>query len=238
MRSVHDAVTGLVVVTTAAVFVAGCGVPQSGEFEAISRDDIQFDLNATTTTSSSTVPPTTLDVTTTTEAAPTTTISTEDVLLYFVSGSQLTSVTQALARPATPSQVLAQLLKGPPSGDIGTGLRSTIPDGAALTVERANGVGIIDLPTNIFDAMPSRDQRLFFAQLVLTIGRLGGIGPVQFTRAGEPASVIRGDGTTTAPGDFVTVDDYAVLLTGSPSVVASITEDGTTTTTTTTTVGG
>lgn len=209
-------VIGITVVVAAVA--AGCGVPQSGEFEAIGREDVPFDMDATTTTSSSTVPPTTIDATTSTQLATTSTISTEDVLIYFVAGSQINPVTLPLARPASPSQVLAKLLEGPPTGDVGTGLRSTIPPGALITVTKASGVGIIDLPAGIFDTMPSRDQRLFFAQLVLTIGRLGGIGPVQFTLAGAPTRVQRGDGTTTEPGEAVTVDDYAVLLTGSTPV--------------------
>ncbi|MEX0848471.1 MAG: GerMN domain-containing protein [Ilumatobacteraceae bacterium] len=206
-------VVSITIAVTAAT--AACGVPQSSEFEPIGRENIQFDMDATTTTSSSTVPPTTIDATTSTQLVTTSTISTEDVLIYFVAGSQINPVTLPLARPASASQVMAKLLEGPPTGDIGTGLRSTILPGAQITVTKASGVGIIDLPAGIFDAMPSRDQRLFFAQIVLTIGRLGGIGPVQFTLAGVPTRVQRGDGTTTEPGDAVTVDDYAVLLTGS-----------------------
>ncbi len=213
-RPLHGTAAALVLVGLA----LGCGVPQSGEFEPISRDEIQFDLDATTTTSTtttSTLPPTTLDETTTTALA-TTTVATEEVLLFFVAGSQLNPVPATLIRSPAPSQVLAKLVEGPPQGDIGAGLRTTIPRGASITVTRASGVGIIDLPADVFDAMPSRDQRLFFAQLVLTIGRLGGIGPVQFTRDGAPMSVIRGDGTTTEPGDAVSYDDYVVLLGGTP----------------------
>jgi hypothetical protein len=206
-------VTAMAAVSGLAALVAGCGVPQSSGFEPIERP-IQFELDQTTTTTTSSTVPVTVDATSTTVLETTSTISTEDVVIYFVAGSQISSVTIALTSPATPSQVLAKLLEGPPSGDIGTGLRSTIPPGSLITVTRASGVGVIDLPADIFDQMPGRDQRLFFAQLVLTIGRLGGIGPVQFTRAGAPASVIRGDGTTTEPGDAVTVDDYAMLLTG------------------------
>ena len=237
-------VIGITVVVTAVAI--GCGVPQTGEFESIGREDIQFDMDATTTTTSSTVPPTTIDATTSTQLVTTSTISTEDVLIYFVAGSQINPVTLPLASPASASQVLAKLLEGPPTGEVGSGLRSTIPTGAQITVTKASGVGIIDLPVGIFDTMPSRDQRLFFAQLVLTIGRLGGIGPVQFTLGGAPTRVQRGDGTTTEPGDAVTVDDYAVLLTGSgpiepatapatapatvPTTVPAETPPGTTTT--------
>lgn len=202
-------------ITVVVVVAAACGVPTTSEFRAVSRDGVQFDLDATSTTSSTTLPPTTIDATSTTALETTTTISTEEVLIYFVAGSQLNPVTIPLARPASPSQVLAKLLEGPASlGDIGTGLRSAVPVGAQITVSKVSGIGIIDLPADVFDAMPTRDQRLLYAQLVLTIGRLGGIGPVQFTLAGEPARVVRGDGTITEPGETVTVDDYAILLTG------------------------
>jgi hypothetical protein len=202
---------------TAVALAAGCGVPTTGEFEAVSRDTVQFELDATstTTTTSTTIPPTTIDATSTTALETTTTISTEEVLIVFVAGSQLNPVTIPLARPASPSQVMAKLLEGPGIlGDVGTGLRSAIPVGADIGVVKSSGVGVVDLPRDIFDSMPSRDQRLLYAQLVLTIGRLGGIGPVQFTQGGEPARVVRGDGTITEPGETVTVDDYAILLTG------------------------
>ncbi|MEN9506765.1 MAG: hypothetical protein RI958_2691 [Actinomycetota bacterium] len=210
--------TALSLTTTFAlvsVGLAGCGVPTTGEFEAISREAVQFELDATSTTTTSTIPPTTIDATSTTALETTTTISTEDVLIFFVAGSQLNPVTIPLARPASPSQVMAKLLEGPRSlGDVGTGLRSAIPAGADITVSKVSGVGVIDLPPDIFDSMPTRDQRLLYAQLVLTIGRLGGIGPVRFTLGGEPARVVRGDGSVTEPGETVTVDDYAILLTG------------------------
>lgn len=197
------------------MLVTACGVPRTGEFEAVSRDAVQFELDATSTTSTSTIPPTTIDATSTTALETTTTISTEEVLIFFVAGSQLNPVTIPLARPASASQVLAKLLEGPGIlGDVGTGLRSAIPARSDITVTKVSGVGVIDLPLDIFDSMPSRDQRLLYAQLVLTIGRLGGIGPVQFTQGGEPARVVRGDGTITDPGATVTVDDYAILLTG------------------------
>lgn len=225
--------------TAASVVPTSCGVPGSGDFEPITRDDVQFDLDATSTTSTSTTtttPPTTIDATTSTTVDPTTsTIATEEVLLYFVAGNQLNPVPVRLTRSPAPQQVLAKLLEGPEllDQDIAIGLRTTIPEEAEITVDRASGVGIIDVPAGVFDVMPSRDQRLFFAQLVLTIGRLGGIGPVQFTRDGEPIGAIRGDGTTTEPGDAVTIDDYLVLLGGSETDVPAPTSSATTSTSTT-----
>jgi hypothetical protein len=223
---------GIVACSALGVVVAGCGLPQSSEFEPISQTDIQFGLDQTTTPTTTTTPPTTVDATTTTQLETTTTFATEEVLVYFVSGSQLTGFPRTIASPATPNQVLRSLLEGPPSGDIGIGLRTTIP---AITVVRDRGTAIIDLPARVLDLVPVRDQKLFFAQLVLTIGRLGGIGPVQFTQDGEPIGVVRGD-SSTPTGDestTVTIDDYAQLLVGAPTLASTTT---TTTTTTTTAV--
>ena len=200
-----------------------CGLPQSSEFEQISGDEVQFGLDQTTTTSTSTIPPTTIDATSTTIAQTTTTeIPTELVELFFVAGSQLNPQSQPLSTPVLPVQALAALLAGPRT-DISPGLRTTIPTDAAITVVRERGTAVIDLPAGIFDTIPIRDQRLFFAQLVLTIGQLGGIGPVQFTLAGDPTSAIRGDGSTGEPGEAVTVDDYLSLLAGAPQTTTSTT---------------
>ena len=214
----------ILVLTALPILVVACGVPQSSEFEQISGDDVQFGLDQTTTTSTTTIPPTTIDATSTTIAQTTTTeIPTELVQLYFVAGSQLNPVSQPLSSPVVPQRALSALQEGPPS-DIGLGLRTTIPEDADITVVRERGTAVIDLPADIFDNMPLRDQPLFFAQLVLTIGQLGGIGPVVFTLDGEPARAIRGtDGSTGEPGEAVTVDDYLGLLAGAPQTTTSTT---------------
>jgi spore germination protein GerM len=214
----------ILVLTALPIVVVACGVPQASEFEQISGDDVQFGLDQTTTTSTSTIPPTTIDATSTTIAQTTTTeIPTELVQLYFVAGSQLNPVSQPLTSPVVPQRALSALQEGPPS-DIGLGLRTTIPEDADITVVRERGTAVIDLPADIFDNMPLRDQPLFFAQLVLTIGQLGGIGPVVFTLDGEPARAIRGtDGSTGEPGEAVTVDDYLGLLAGAPQTTTSTT---------------
>lgn len=214
----------ILALTALPIVVVACGVPQSSEFDQISGDDVQFGLDQTTTTSTTTIPPTTIDATSTTIALTTTTeIPTELVQLYFVAGSQLNPVSQPLTSPVVPQRALSALQEGPPS-DIGLGLRTTIPANADITVVRERGTAVIDLPADIFDNMPLRDQPLFFAQLVLTIGQLGGIGPVVFTLDGEPARAIRGtDGSTGEPGEAVTVDDYLGLLAGAPQTTTSTT---------------
>jgi spore germination protein GerM len=208
----HVVVLGTVTLLVIAT-AASCGVSQSSKFESIDPADMPHGLNETTTTSTTTTTTTTIptapvDVTTTV-APPTSAIEVELVRLYFVAGSsQLTPISAELARPATPTQVLEALLDGPPDGEIGAGLRSTIPASARLTVTKDRGTAIIDLPENIYSLVRGSDQRLMFAQLVLTIGQLGGIGQVQFTLAGQPTGVVQPDGTTSEPGLAVTADDY------------------------------
>jgi hypothetical protein len=207
----------LLALTTGFIALAvSCGVPDSGEFEA-ENGEIPNDLDATTTstTTSTTLPTTTIDATSTTiEATTSTAVRTAEVTLYFVSGSQIFPVAVQLLPNATADQVLQKLLAGPDIGEAGFALRTAIPPGAQITVAAANGVGTIDLPTDIFDDMAAREQRLVFAQLVLTIGSLGGIGPITFTSGGEPYGAIRGDGSFADPGQAVSKDDYAIMLTG------------------------
>ena len=220
----------LIALATGFVALAvSCGVPDTGEFET-ENGDIPFALDGTTTTSttSTTLPPTTIDATSTTiEATTSTAVRTAEVTLYFVSGSQIFPVPVQLLPNAGADQVLQKLLAGPDVGEAGAALRSAIPPGADITVAVASGVGTIDLPADIFDGMTAREQRLVFAQLVLTIGSLGGIGPITFTRAGEPYGAIRGDGSFADPAQSVSKDDYAIMLTGQAPPV-------TTTSTTTT----
>jgi hypothetical protein len=205
------------------VMAGACGVSQSSDFEQISGDDIQFDLDETTTTSTTTIPPTTVDATSTTLAQTTTTeIPTELVELYYVAGSQLNPVSVPLTSPVSPQRALTALQEAD-LGALGLGLRTTIPADAEITVTRERGTAIIDLPPDIFDSMPTRDQKLFFAQLVLTIGQLGGIGPVLFSTAGEPSTAVRGDTTVAEAGVPVTIDDYQNLLPGAVAVTTTTT---------------
>jgi hypothetical protein len=212
-------VSRLRLVALATGFVAlavSCGVPDTGEFEA-ENGEIPNDLDATTTssTTSTTLPTTTIDATSTTvEATTSTAVRTAEITLYFVSGSQIFPVPVQLLPNATADQVLQKLIAGPDVGEAGSALRSAIPPGADITVTAASGVGTIDLPADIFDDMAAREQRLVFAQLVLTIGSLGGIGPITFTSGGEPYGAIRGDGSFADPTQAVSKDDYAIMLTG------------------------
>ena len=208
----------VVVLTVAMVMLAvACGLPSDGDFRPIAREEDGFGLSETSTTSTTTTvaPTTTIDETTSTVQETTTTIATEQVGIYFPTGRQLTSISAAM--PARPSltQVMAKILEGPLSGELGIGLRSVLPEDADITVTSAAGVATVDLPAGIFDSLDSTDQRLLFGQIVLTItGCCPGVGQVVFTLDGEPTRVFRGDGSATAPGERVSSDDYVVLRTG------------------------
>lgn len=204
----------MVAVTALAVALVACGVPGAGEFEQIEEGQIPYGLAETTTTrppttTSTTRPPQT---TTTTPELTTTTLALQDVRLYFLTGLQLVPIQRALAAPATPSQVLAALVEGPPTGELGVGLRTALPatDGLVVTLER--GVATVDLPAGYVDRIPATEQRRAIAQIVLTLSVLPRASLVVFREAGEPLAVPRGRGDLSDPGEPVTFEDYEPLL--------------------------
>ena len=204
---------------TAAMVVAtaSCGLPNSNNFVATNHNDDRFGLSQTTAATTTTAPTTTIDATTTTiEQATSTTIASDLVELFFITSRQLTNISTPLPRSPTLSQVVAALLQGPPSGDLGAGLRTALPSLAQITVTSEAGIATVDLPPGVFDAVEPNDQRLVFGQIVLTLTGRPGVGPVRFTLAGEPTRVFRGDGSLTKPGEEVSRDDYVTLLSNSP----------------------
>ncbi len=222
----------LILITLALVaLTVACGVPSSGEFEAINRADIPYDLANTSTSSTvapttgapsttqapatTEAPATTAPATSTTAMVTSTSISTELVDLYFAAGSQLTSVSVVLPRPASAPQVLAALVEGPPRDSTGTGLRVIIPPTAELTVDLRSGIATVDLPENILEGMSPPDQRLMIGQIVLTLtSSVPRTGQVSFTLGGEPLRVFVGSGDLTEPGEPVSYDEYTQLLAG------------------------
>lgn len=190
--------------------LAACGVPSSGSFEAFNDDEFGFNQTSSTTTTSATdssapAPSTTVPETTST-------IATEPVTLYFLAGNQATSVSIALARPASPQQVVSALVAGPPAGQVGTGLRTALARSVEPTATNARGGVVVDVPAGFFEGIPPADQRLAVAQIVLTLTDRGGIGTVQFTLDGAPLAVPKGTGASAQPGEAVYRDDYASLL--------------------------
>ena len=221
-----------VAVIAASLLVAGCGVPSSSDFQAFNANDVRgFGVEGTTTTTTASPGDTSLASSTTVEIT-TTTIATEPVTLYFLAGNRLSSVSIALARPASPVQVLAALVSGPPAGQVGTGLRSALPISVKLGVADARGGVVVDVPVGFFERIPNPpDQRLAVAQVVLTLTERGGIGAVQFTQEGTPIAVPLGTGVSAQPGAVLYRDNYASLLGIDP---APTTDPGVTTATATT----
>ena len=204
---------------SALVALVACGVPSEGEFGVIDEGEIPYGLAETTTTRPSTTtttttppPSTTMPPVTTTLPETTTTLAVENVEVYFLTGLQLVPIQRSLASPATPSQVLAALVEGPPTGESGVGLRSALPANDDLTITVERGVATIDLPEGYLTGIAPSEQRRAVAQLVLTISVLPRSSLVVFTEAGEAIPVPRGGGDLTDPGETVTFEDYQSLL--------------------------
>ena len=214
-RRVLAALSPIATLVAAGVLVVACGVPRVSEFEQIEDDQIPYGLAETTTTrpptttTSTTRPPQT---TTTLPQITTTTLALQDVRLYFLTGLQLVPIQRSLAAPATASQVLAALVEGPPSGQLGVGLRTALPatDDIVVTLER--GVATVDLPAGYVDQIPATEQRRAIAQIVLTLSVLPRASLVVFQQAGEALAVPRGRGDLSEPGEPVTFEDYEPLL--------------------------
>lgn len=199
--------------------LAACGVPDDSGFEQIDPADVPFGLNETTTTTTtlapttSSAPPTTVvDATTTTVETSTTVAPVEPVTLFFLTGREVVPTQRGLLSPASPPQVLAALVEGPPTGEEAAGLRTALPAEMEMLVQVAEGVATVDLPPTFLDDVPGSEQRLAIAQIVLTLTRRGGVGQVRFTLGGEPQQVPRGQGDITSPGGTVSCDDYQNLL--------------------------
>jgi hypothetical protein len=217
--------------------LVACGIPDSGQVSQVHNDLGPLDDTIPTTTT--TTPPTTIEpTTTTTPAITTTTIATEDATLYFISGGILVPVDRPMRKGASASEVLGALQEGPPSGDIGVGLRSAVPtqNRAELTVsEDGSGVATVDLPPNFFEPsiISQEDQRLAIGQIVLTLTEVGRIGQVRFTQAGVPIGVPRGSRELSQPGEPLPPRDYQELLESPVTTTTTTTTTPTTVATTT-----
>jgi hypothetical protein len=211
-RRVSRPLSVLVVGATMSWSLLACGVPSVGEFEQIEEGQIPYGLAETTTTRPTTTTTTRPPLPTTTVVETTTTLALEDVRLYFLTGLQLVPIQRSLAAPATPSQVLAALVEGPPSGELGVGLRTALPptDDIVVTLER--GTATVDLPAGYVDQIASSEQRRAIAQIVLTLSVLPRASFVVFLENGEPLAVPRGGGDLSDPGEPVTYEDYEPLL--------------------------
>ena len=207
------------IVVAACCSLVGCGIGSSDAVEEIEPEELAA-LDQTSTTSTTipeTVPPIettpgSVALTTTTVGTPTSTVPTEDVTLYFVSGSQLIAVESPVPLPAQERAILRALAAGPPAEEFEAGVRNAVP---VELIRGTRQVGIritIDFRGEPFRGIDSEDQRLMVAQIVLTITDVPGIEEVVFTTDGEPLRVYQRDDELTDPGEPVTRDDYQELL--------------------------
>ena len=191
---------------------AACSVVDDTAVDPISPPFGLSDTALTTTTAATT---TTLEVSTslgpdTTEPA----VQSEQVRLYFIASGQLTYVVSQLPTPVTLAQLVAALQAGPPTGDLGAGLRSAVPGLLEIRVTTdGSGIAEVELPDGFFDAMTVGDQRLVVAQVVLTLTDSRGIGQVTFDR-----DVPKPSGEFTPAGEPLAYRDFQSLLVSGTAV--------------------
>ena len=210
----------LVIIASLATVQMACSVVEEGTVDQINPP---FGLDDTLPTTSTIVTTTTMAATTTSGLETTTTppVQSEQVRLYFVASRQLTSVTAQLPSPVTLPQIVAALQAGPPEGELGTGLRSTVPPLAKIDIiEDRSGVAQVELPEGFFDTISPGDQRLVIAQLVLTLTDSRGIGQVVFNQA-----VPKPSGEIIPAGQPLAYRDYLSLLssTTTPTTTSMVT---------------
>lgn len=193
------------------LFIAGCAVPTSSEFEGIPPHEIPFDLNAPSTTAVATTTTTTTTLDPNLDAGKPEVVS-EIVDLYFVSSNNVVQTQRNITSPATATQTLASLIAGPPNDGTSVGLRSALPDLFTATVDVVRGVATIDAVSSFLNNLSPGDQKLAIAQLVLTLTSRPGIGQVLFSVDGSPIAVPRGRGDLAPAGQSVSFDDYTNLI--------------------------
>lgn len=195
--------------------LVACGVPTGEQsFEVIPDEEVPFGLEATSTTTSTTT--TTMPEVPDSTVAPTTTtpIRQDPAEFYFLSRGRLSPVVQELQAGFTADQVADILEDGPAPGQ---GLDTLVEDGLIVSSTESRGMLTIDLDTATFARIPSTKQTEAIGQIVMTMLRsLRGFGFVNFTLAGEPIAVKKGNSLLSEVGEPLAYDDYVVLLASPP----------------------
>ncbi len=178
----------LLVVGTVA---GGCGVRRESDARTIDRKEVPFGLLARSPDTGTTSPgPRTIE-------------------LYFLSSDRLVSVARPNDRSIDAPEAIGTLLRGPTKAELEVGLTTALPtrDSAEL-IDVRSGVAHVRLSTRFRDGTVS-DQTRALAQIVYTLTAVPGIASVEFSIAGHPVIVPRGDGTLAdTPLDR---SDYAAL---------------------------
>jgi len=223
---------GVALGVVVAAVATGCGVPTGdSSFEEIPPAEIQFGLNATSTSTTTTTTTTTTlpEAPETTALATTSTIRLEPVEIYFVTRGRLQPVVFELPPGSSPDQIAEVLSAGPPSG---VALDTLVEDGLIRSAVESAGLLTVDLDEETFDRIPATEQTEAIGQIVLTmISSLRRVGQVTFTLDGEPIAVKKGNSLSSAVGEELAYEDYAVLLVNTPTPADTDGPDSATTTT-------
>ena len=205
-----------------ALGLTACGIPTGNDsFSVIPNEDVPFGLDETSTTTSTTTTTTPLAPATTVLETTTTIARFESVDIYFLSRGRLQPVPLALTSEFAPDQLVALLEKGPPPG---VGLDTLIEPGLITSTEISRGIVTVDLDREVFERIATFDQAEAIGQIVVSLMRnLRGVGSVLFTLGGESTQVKKGDSVLSEPGQAVTSDDYALLLTSTSPTTTSTT---------------
>lgn len=194
-------------VACCAMLAPGCSAPAGG-FRQIPADDVPYQLGAPSTS----IKPE--DSASTQPSRPPEGLVVDTVDLFFVANESLVRVQRLVAGTVDPSTALNLLSAGPGGEAVLAGLRSAIPIGFAPTVRIVRGVALVDLGEVRLGSLSPADQRLFVAQLVLTLTSRKGVGQVVFSVEGSPIAVPRGRGDLVEPLTPVTYDDYSGMIAG------------------------
>ena len=181
--------TLLVAATSIAAF-AGCTVSSQDSAHRVPAQDVPFELAETTTTDTGSV---------------ITIGAGQDVAVFLVRDDRLTVVNRTTS-PADPPHVLALLAQGPSQEETSAGLRTALVPDLAEIVAIDGELITIDLDGEFSSLVPT-EQRLALAQITFAMTQLAAISNVRFLVAGQPASVPRGDGSST--DGPVSPDDYS-----------------------------
>lgn len=164
----------------ATLVVTACNVPTEDSAQRLSPDNVPFQLAETTTTNPDTP----------------TTVAPDALVKVFLVGDDRLEVVTRVTTEATPDSVLALLAQGPTQSELNAGLRTALVPDLARIVSVEGDLITIDLDGE-FSAIAPTEQRLAIAQITFAMTQLAALNRVRFLVAGEPASVPRGDGTTT-----------------------------------------
>lgn len=200
----RKALAGLVLVP--GTLLGGCGVPAQSRAQIVAPDDVPFGLatgDSTTTTSEAVGFDPILD----TQAVP----------LYFSDGNRIVAVIREVAGPSLLLNVVHALAvkpSGAPEAGESPEYRSAVGPDDVVDVTVQAGIATVELADSFRD-LPTAEQRLAVAQLVLTLTDQPGIGQVAFEVGEQPVPVPRADGTLAR--EKVSRDDFMELLDGSGS---------------------